>query len=503
MSNFFPTNRLQRSLYLGLFGFFLFSLILRAALTINRELDIDEFQHLHVAWMVSRHYILYKDFWDNHTPLFYYLLLPLFRFCREGSGLVLTARVMMSLTALGILYLTYALARIDHDRLTSFLAVLILSYMVIFVEKSIEVRPDQLVVILWLASLWLSIKALSSRERLRFFFAGFLLGVAYLFSPKSLLPCAALSFTFLVLSFLQSSQPALLRFLKIQTIFTLGFLIPVGVCLLLFYQAGTLKEMFTSTVLDNFTYPNIYRPTYLLKLRNICFLLLALAGLIIHLSKLRKSPLLAHASHIMLLLPTLFLLVIFLFVMTAPYAQSALLFAPVLAIYCAIALRKSIDGMLRHGQNPDDDKSKGFSLNAKHLLFFMSTVAAGLVIPCTMLLLKDHPFNRTNAGQFQRMEYVLHLTQPTDVVFDGKSAYIFRPQAYFYSALYYAIVWRIEQGDIKQDIPQSLIRTDCRVIIYDERVATLPPSVQLFLKANYEPSAVPEVYLAKSTLNQK
>jgi hypothetical protein len=334
------------------------------------------------------------------------------------------------------------------------------------------------------------------------FSAGFLLGVAYLFSPKALLPCAALSLTFPVLGYLQNSGRAFLRFLRMQSSFALGFLVPVLVCLAFFYHAGTLKEMLSCTVLDNFTYPNIYRPTYLLNLRNICFFLLAFAGLIIDSRELRKSSRRARASQLALLLPTLVLLIVFLFLQTAPYAQSALLFAPMLAIYAAVALKSSLDKILLPGQRVDETASTRFSLRAKTLLFFTSTVAAGLIIPCTMIIIKAHPFSRTNAGQFKRMEYVLNVTPPTDAVFDGESAYIFRPQAYFYSALFQAIVWRIERGGIKQDIPQSLIGTHCRIIIYDERVATLPQSVQLFLKANYEPSEMPGVYLARKQLKQ-
>ncbi|HEV7858639.1 MAG TPA: glycosyltransferase family 39 protein [Pyrinomonadaceae bacterium] len=496
------SSRRDLYLYLGLLGLFLFSIILRGALTLNREIDIDEFQHLHAAWMVSQHYVIYKDFWENHTPLFYYLLLPLFRLCREGPFLVLIARVIMSCTACGILYLTYALARIHHDRLTSSLAVLVLSYMFIFMGKSIEVRPDQLVLMLWLGALLIYIRSLSKGQSLALFYAGFLLGVAYLFSPKALLPCAAMSLTFPVLSYLQGSGRAVLRFLKMQGSFTVGFLIPVSVCLAFFYHAGTLKEMLSCTVLDNFTYPNNYRPTYLLNLRNICFFLLAFAGLIIHLRELRKSSMRVHASQLALLIPCMFLLVVFLFLMTAPYAQSALLFAPMLAIYGAVALRKSLDGILMPQTGVDETKSKRFGLRAKRLLFFTGTVAAGFIIPGTMIILKAHPFSGTNTEQFKRMEYVLKVTQPTDAVFDGESAYVFRPQAYYYSALFHAIVWRIEGGGIKQDIPQSLISTNCRVMIYDERVATLPQSVQLFLRANYEPSEVPEVYLAKKQLNR-
>jgi hypothetical protein len=497
MSDYLASSSRRRSLFLVLLCLFLFALVLRVALTLNREVDIDEFQHLHSAWLLSQHYVLYRDVWENHPPLFYYLLLPLFRFCREGPGLVLLARVIMSFAGLGILLLTYVLARIDHDKLPSFLAVLILSYMVIFAQKSIEVRPDQFLIILWLASLWISIRAFSNRQRLGFFVAGLLLGIGFLFSQKALLPFAAMSFTFLVCSYIRGSQKAFVRFLRIQSGYTLGFMIPVAACLVFFYHSGTLKEMITSTVLESFTYPNNYRPFYLLQLRNICFFLLASAGVIIHLWRLRKNSASVRADQLLLLLPGLFLLLVFLFLQTAPYPQSALLFAPVLAIYGAEAFRRSMDGILISRKSVAETNERKFRLHAKALLPFTAALATGLIIPGTILLVRGHPFSRTNAEQFRRMEYVLDHTQSTDAVFDGESAYVFRPQAYFYGSLFHAIVWRIEHGEIKQDIPESLTRTHCRVVIYDERVSTLPPAVQLFLKANYAPSEFPGVYLAR------
>ena len=500
MSDSFPAKP-HRFLYFGLPGSFLLSIIVRAALTLNREVDIDEFEHLHAGWMMSHHYLIYRDFWENHTPLFYYLLLPLFRLCREGPGLVVAARIIMSLAALGILLLTYALSRIDHDKLTSFLAVLILSYMVLFVEKSIEVRPDQFVVILWLASLWICIRANSASRLLWFLLAGLLLGIAFLFSPKALLPFAAMSFTFLVQSYRQDSQRRLNGFLKLEGSYILGFLIPVTVCAAFFYHVGILQAMISATVLENFRYPNIYRPTYLLHLRNIGFFLLAFAGLIMQARQLGKGPTAKRADQVVLLIPTLFLLAVFIFVQTAPYPQSTLVFAPMLAIYGAQAFKQSCDRFLVTFRRREPMKVDALRRRVGSVLAFVAVLAAAFVIPCWMVMIKDRPFSRTNSEQFQRMEYVLNHTQSTDAIFDGKAAYVFRPQAYFYGSLFNAIIWRIQRGEIKQDIPESLSRTRCRWVIYDERVAALPKPVQLFLSTNYEPSEFPGVYRVKKHLN--
>jgi hypothetical protein len=488
-------------LHSALFGLLLFSVILRAALTLNRELDMDEFQHLHTAWMVSRHYLIYRDFWEPHTPLLYYLLLPLFHFFREGPGLVIAARVVMSLTAFGILYMTYALSRLVNDRLTSLLAVLVLSYAFLFVQKSVEVRPDQPLVILWLASLWVSARALSGGRRpLWFFYAGLLLGVGFLFSPKALIPLGALGFTLTALLFLPNPRRSLLSFLKIQCAYVSGFLPPALACLAFFYHLGALREMFNYTLLENFTFPHTYHPTYLLYLRNICFFVLAFAGIAICVRNFQSYTRLERVCHLALLLPALFLLAVTLFLVAYPFPQITLLFLPLFAVYGAGAFRNSLDRVLTPRRTPDGAQSGRVMPSPKGALFFACTTAAALLIPCALLLLKERPFTKTNAGQFRTMEYVLSLTRPTDAVFDGEEAYVFRPQAYFYGSLVQGVVWRIQHGEVNDDIPRSLISTDCRVVIYDGRVATLPRPDQLFIESRYEPSPEPGVYLKRGYL---
>lgn len=493
----------ERFVYLGLFGLLLLSIVCRLALTLNREIDIDEFQHLHAAWMVSRHYLLYRDFWENHTPLFYYLLIPLFRLVREGPGLVILARIIMSCAGLVILVLVYILARIDHDRRTSFLAVLILSYMVIFVEKSIEVRPDQILICFWLTSLWMTIRSITRRHRLGLLLAGGLLGIAFLFSPKALLPFTAMCITFAVVSFMERSRYGFTGLAKLVGLYALGFMVPIAMCLALFYQAGALKAMLTFTLLENLKYPDRFRPAYLLYLRNSCFFILAGAGLFMHVRNLRRGLIRVSASRLLVLVPSLLLFVIFVFIEAAPYPQSVLLFAPLLAIYGAEAFRSSLDKVIQIGSGSSELFSGYWRERWYKLSLFALALLAGLVIPGAMLLLKARPFSRTNAEQFKRLEYVLRVTRPNDAVFDGESAYIFRRQAYFYSPFFRAVLWRIEHGEIQQSIPQSLTDTRCGVVIYDERVAMLPASTQSFLRANYAPSAEPLVYLAKNAARVK
>jgi uncharacterized membrane protein len=170
--------RLERGTKIILFA----SIAVRAFLTFHRALGPDEFQHLHNAWMIHLGFLPYRDFWDNHTPLMPYLLAPILSAIGEGTGAVLVARAILSITGLGILWIVYKITKTLLDKSTALIAITLLSISEIFLQKSIEVRPDQMLVLFWMGSVWMCI-----RIPPRYLIGGVLLGIAFLFSPKALL----------------------------------------------------------------------------------------------------------------------------------------------------------------------------------------------------------------------------------------------------------------------------------------------------------------------------
>jgi hypothetical protein len=106
-------------------------------LTAPRRFDADEFEHLHGSWMVHSGFLPYRDFWQNHTPLLYFVLAPLLSVFNDGIPLIFVIRSIFSAGALFIVWQTYALARLDHDRTTSLLSAMVLSCSYLFLHKTI------------------------------------------------------------------------------------------------------------------------------------------------------------------------------------------------------------------------------------------------------------------------------------------------------------------------------------------------------------------------------
>jgi len=462
---------------------FILSFIARIDLTLHRTLNADEFQHLHGAWMVHLGFVPYRDFWENHTPLLYYVVAPILALLGEGVTSVLVVRGILSAVGLAILWIVYRLTRLVHDHQTAIFSVVFLSYVDMFLQKTIEVRPDQFLVLFWLLSLWLCLRTFRDSKDRNFLLSGLLLGIGMLFSPKALFCYSAAAVTILFQHFLAEPRSSFFRMAKRQIFYTLGFLLPFAAMILFFYSQHAAVEFVYSVLLENLNYPNIRRPTFLLLPQNIVVFLVAFAGIIVWFRERRGRANPAYGTPLLLIVPCFILLAEFLFLTPGTFPQSALIFVPLLSIFAGIAIKRSLDWS-RIG----------------NVFLFVFLMITGLIVPCVSLAYR-HPFTITNGNQFQLLRYILTHTARGETIFDGNTAYIFRPQAYYYGSLVEGIRERIKRGEISRSIPESLKASHCRIVIYDDRISDLPAPVQAFLRANYLPSGQPDVFVAGKELS--
>jgi Dolichyl-phosphate-mannose-protein mannosyltransferase len=435
---------------LGILLLFALALYFRYQLTLHRKLNADELQHLHAAWMVSQGLTPYLDFWENHTPLLYYIAAPVLAASHQEIASILFLRAILSVAGIGILLLVYWIARASQrDRFTSLVAALLLAYSSIFMQKTIEFRPDQPLVICWLLGLWFVIRS-STENKQWWFLGGLFVGTGMLFTPKALMCYAAL------VLFIIAMRLPLRTLLKRIILCSTGFIIPILVLALFFYPQEALAPLIQLTLLDNFHYPDLRRPSFLLSIPNLSFLLLGFAGMILSFRKNKNE---------ILLVPALFLFVSLVFLLPSTFSQSALTFLPLFAIYGAVTFKEV-----------REPKPK--------VVLILFVVLAAVIIPFVSLLLTN-PLRATNREQFELISFLVNHIGPEERVFDGNAAYIFRRQAYFYGSLVQGVRYRIKNGTIAERIPESLIKNQCKLLIFDDRVSDLPQEIQNFIRLNY------------------
>ena len=173
-------------------GFGLVLIALRLWYVQHLRIDQDEWQHLHGIWAIGTGQMMYRDFFDNHMPLFHHLCAPLMQWMGERSDIITVMRLAVIPFFLGMLLLIGVITRtLYDDQRTGWWAALFAGLFPVFLFTGTEFRPDQMWTLLWLAALLVLIRG--SITTARCFWAGVLLGLAFAVSMKTVLMITSLA----------------------------------------------------------------------------------------------------------------------------------------------------------------------------------------------------------------------------------------------------------------------------------------------------------------------
>lgn len=110
-------------------------------------------------------------------------------------------------------------------------------------------------------------------------------------------------------------------------------------------------------------------------------------------------------------------------------------------------------------------------------------------------------WNEDNSEQRRRLEFVLAHTAPNEAVFDGYTGYgVFRPHAYFYWMIHQEVQAMLDTPTKGERLVEALKRRTPQLVIDDQWLATLPAPVREYVAVNYEPTPFPVIKQRKATL---
>ena len=173
-------------------------LVVRIPIIAVRAFDNDEFEHSHAAWSVSRGLLPYKDFFEHHTPWYYFTLSPFFHWFPVAESfdaarhfLIFGRLLSLALTALSVV-LVFLVGRLGASRRVGLLAALFFVGQPVLIHKTLEIRPDVPALSFFIGALWFLRHGLlapqaSLTRQLRWFLGGGLcLGAAVMCTQKLL-----------------------------------------------------------------------------------------------------------------------------------------------------------------------------------------------------------------------------------------------------------------------------------------------------------------------------
>ena len=319
----------------------LVALAIRIPLLLHRGFDPDEFQHLHGAYCISEGMTPYKDYYEHHTPWLHYILRWLYPIWGTSLTTIFVARAMMLAFTAVILFLTYRLGRQLYGRDVGIVGAAFLAYTMMFLEKTLEIRPDLPEVICWLAGLIALIHAVRHDQPRWYLIAGIAFGSAMMFTQKALFGIAGVG---IALAWMHVDHRFTLPWRqqgKLTIFFIAGIAIPIAVTSLFFLMKGGLGAFIHYNFIMNSQWRTKFWPYNYIRqfIRQNPFVsVLGMAGWLVALFSLLRWEDIRRG--IVIPLAATLTLLIGLYVMPVPYRQYYQLLLPLWAIWAANLLWK-------------------------------------------------------------------------------------------------------------------------------------------------------------------
>jgi hypothetical protein len=386
-----------------LFVILVFLALLTLALSVNRIFWDDEIEHIHASWYVQQGQVPYRDFFEHHHPLFWYLLAPVLALCGEGLMMLAIARLLILLMAAGIAWLTWRISRLAGGNAeTAWLAVAILFANFLFIPCVMEIRPDIPMVFLALAAVERLLVFMKEVKPTQLLAAAFLVALSFLFLQKVifLFPAAVV----LLCAWRITGKIPSTLLLKTAAV----FLLPLFLFAAWLVFAGAFQDYFLCNWLLNVNRQGAFSRWLVvgrLALVNIVFWLSLLPALVSALRSEKSSAAMKVVTWFG------FTTLAALFLLPNPADRHFLLALPLLSVIAG-----AWAGERCH-----------FPLRGRWHKIYLSGL---LLLPLPFLTALNFPLNGVQLGKFA---YVLRQTTPYEKVLDGRNEFnLFRPDVHYF-----------------------------------------------------------------------
>jgi 4-amino-4-deoxy-L-arabinose transferase-like glycosyltransferase len=461
-------------------GFF----VARIPLIPRRRFDPDEFEHAHDAWLMWKGMVPYKDFFEHHTPWYYYVLRPFYHWIAVAASFENAHRFLMAARGLSLVlmavatYLVYRIGRAWRDVRTGLVAALFFVAQPVVLQKTIEMRPDMLALPFLLAGLLLLLRELerapdSGAPDLRqFIAAGFAVGAAIMCTQKMMFALPGL-LAGLGIWVLRGGRAGILRRSSAILVFVAGIAIPAALTWVAFAARHAGHEFIFNNFVVNAQWKHfethmwdeVYDTSKPL-------LFVALAGPLLSLFAILRMR--ERRDGDVLLLCTGLGVFAGLRIIPVAQRQYYLMLFPIVCLWAAQALLWGVETL------------PGRLGRLRSVLFGLALFGL-LWKPVRGVNDEAH---RRNSEQLAKLRTVFERTQPTDIVMDGwEGMGVFRPHAFYYFFLHEevravlpskpvdALLVELESGHVRP-----------KLIAMDQNLRALGPRFVSFVETHYTSS---------------
>jgi len=256
MRRIFKTVSLEQIILLCIV--FLFVIVLYSVFrsTYSYQFDNDEYYHAQITYLIDHGNIIYRSFYATYTPLFYWVLRPLFHVLGYTTEVLFSARLLMILFFFLRLFVVFLGIRTLFSTKAAFFGIFFLILDPFAVISAANIRPDTLMLLFF--SLGLTFYIFGRKQNKKFFllFSGIFVALS-LMTLMKIVPSVVAFLCVAGLSAIVRKQ------LKREGLVFLGFISAIAVMLFFFVVQGLLYGVVLQTILDPITlFTGLQYPVY-------------------------------------------------------------------------------------------------------------------------------------------------------------------------------------------------------------------------------------------------
>lgn len=505
------------------------------------DFHADEGQHLHFAWCISKGLVPYRDFFEHHAPWMHFAIAPLLRFYSVDSdadsalSFIFMLRKLMWVATGLILAAVFWLGKAWRGWRVGLIASALLVNEAVFLDKTMEIRPDVPSLLFMVASLAALVGALRSGQASSFVLSGVLMGGAVVCNLKVLFTGPP-GLVVMVAYLAGAGAPGFrLRRLGNVALYLFAFGCPLLLTAAGFAQHGALRDLFTDTVLFSAGWK--YRvPPYEWFLECLMTsplaVALAVTGWLRCAAHMFRNDAVERGDYVFVVLFAGLLGGAF--IMPAPWPQYHLLYLPLGALLAAACLVDLVALGERPRPWPRGQRLEvGVTLAVLGGLSWaalrLSPPALGDAWICSGAVLLAWPLTargardvalallslgllagplrllarwplETNEFSLSQIRYIINNSAPTDTVLDGSTLHApFRLHAYRYYFLNDEI--RVMLPPTESRLFYLMVddgRIAPRLLILDRHLRHYCPEALPLFERDYRPAGLGEIWIRKS-----
>ena len=222
--------------------------------------DPAELENLQASWLVHTGLMPYRDFFEHHGPLFFYIAAPQFIVSDVASNYqtainqIFLNRTAFWILSLSIAFISAILAKLWKGKTAGYTCMAFILSTAMFSRTGIEIHPETLGVFFWILTVLFAYLSISNRVNKNFvFFSGVFLG-ATIMTIQEMVLIIPWVFLALILANTALTTPHKFETLSAVLVFTIGLTTVILGAIIIFYRVGSLS-VFLDQMVNIYNYP--------------------------------------------------------------------------------------------------------------------------------------------------------------------------------------------------------------------------------------------------------